>query len=329
MYDAVYNTITLFRKCKVTMGKIKIVAVVGPTASGKSMLAMELAARFNGEIVSADSMQVYRFMDIGTAKPTQEQRQRVPHHLIDIADPDEEFNAARYSEEASRAIHDIHERGKNVFVVGGTGLYVRALTKGLFKGPGSDMRLRNEFAILGSRSEGARYLYEKLKEVDPEAASGIHPNNMARIVRALEVYYLTNKPISAFQKEHGFSEESYDVLKVGLSIDRKLLYKRIEDRVDSMIEAGLVAEVKKLLDMGYVGTDLKSVPKVMRALGYKEILEYMQNKISLENAVEEIKKNTKRYAKRQMTWFRKETDIRWFTHDEKDRVISLLERFLT
>ena len=329
MYDAVYNTITLFRKCKVTMGKIKIVAVVGPTASGKSMLAIELAARFNGEIVSADSMQVYRFMDIGTAKPTQEQRQRVPHHLIDIADPDEEFNAARYSEEASRAIHDIHERGKNVFVVGGTGLYVRALTKGLFKGPGSDMRLRNEFAILGSRSEGARYLYEKLKEIDPEAASRIHPNNMARIVRALEVYYLTNKPISAFQKEHGFSEEPYDVLKVGLSIDRKFLYKRIEDRIDSMIEAGLVAEVKKLLDMGYVGTDLKSVPKVMRALGYKEILEYMQNKISLENAVEEIKKNTKRYAKRQMTWFRKETDIRWFTHDEKDRVISLLERFLT
>ena len=311
------------------MGKIKIVAVVGPTASGKSMLAMELAARFNGEIVSADSMQVYRFMDIGTAKPTQEQRQRVPHHLIDIADPDEEFNAARYSEEASRAIHDIHERGKNVFVVGGTGLYIRALTKGLFKGPGSDMRLRNEFAILGSRSEGARYLYEKLKEVDPEAASGIHPNNMARIVRALEVYYLTNKPISVFQKEHGFSEEPYDVLKVGLSIDKRFLYKRIEDRVDSMIEAGLVAEVKKLLDMGYVGTDLKSVPKVMRALGYKEILEYMQNKISLENAVEEIKKNTKRYAKRQMTWFRKETDIRWFTHDEKDRVISLLERCLT
>jgi len=310
------------------MGKIKIVAVVGPTASGKSMLAMELAARFNGEIINADSMQVYRFMDIGTAKPTKEQRQRIPHHLVDIADPDEEFNAARYSEEASRAIHDIHERGKNVFVVGGTGLYIRALTKGLFKGPGSDMRLRNEFAILGSRSEGARYLYEKLKEVDPEAASGIHPNNMARIVRALEVYYLTNKPISAFQKEHGFSEEPYDVLKVGLSIDRKFLYKRIEDRIDSMIEAGLVAEVKKLLDMGYVGTDLKSVPKVMRALGYKEILEYMQNKISLENAVEEIKKNTKRYAKRQMTWFRKETDIQWFAHDEKDRIISLLERFL-
>ena len=310
------------------MGKIKIVVVVGPTASGKSMLAMELAARFKGEIVNADSMQVYRFMEIGTAKPTKEQRQRVPHHLIDIADPDEEFNAARYSEEASRSIHDIHERGKNVFVVGGTGLYVRALTKGLFKGPGSDMRLRNEFAILGSRSEGARYLYEKLKEVDPDAASRIHPNNMARIVRALEVYYLTNKPISVFQKEHGFSEEPYDVLKVGLSIDKRFLYKRIEDRVDSMIEAGLVAEVKKLLDMGYVGTDLKSVPKAMHALGYKEILEYIQNKISLENAVEEIKKNTKRYAKRQLTWFRKEADIKWFAHDKKEDIIILVKEFL-
>ena len=315
------------------MGKIKIVAVVGPTASGKSMLAMELTARFNGEIVSADSMQVYRFMDIGTAKPTQEQRQRVPHHLIDIADPDEEFNAARYSEEASRAIHDIHERGKNVFVVGGTGLYIRALTKGLFKGPGSDMRLRNEFAILGSRSEGARYLYEKLKEIDPEAASRIHPNNMARIVRALEVYYLTNKPISVFQKEHGFSEEPYDVLKVGLSIDKRFLYKRIEDRVDSMIEAGLVAEVRRLLAMGY-SPDLKA----MRGLGYKEIAGYIQNKYSLEDAIMEIKKNTRRYAKRQMTWFRKEVDISlppnasiggWFTHDEKDKIISLLERFLT
>lgn len=314
------------------MDKIKIVIIVGPTASGKSMLAMELAARFNGEIVNADSMQVYRFMDIGTAKPTREQRQRVPHHLIDIADPDEEFSAARYNEEASRAIHDIHERGKNVFVVGGTGLYIRALTKGLFKGPGSDMRLRNEFATLGSRSEGPRYLYEKLKEVDPEAASRIHPNNMARIVRALEVYYLTNKPISAFQKEHGFSEEPYDALKVGLSIDRKLLYKRIEDRVDSMIAAGLVEEVRRLLAMGY-SPDLKA----KRGLGYKEIVGYIQNKYSLEDAAMEIKKNTRRYAKRQMTWFRKEADTSlppnasvggWFAHDEREGIIILVKEFL-
>ena len=305
------------------MDKIKIIVIVGPTASGKSALAMELSERFDGEIVSADSMQVYRYMDIGTAKPVKEQREKIPHHLIDIADPDEEFTAARYSDEASKAIREIHERGKNVFVAGGTGLYIKALTKGLFKGPGSDVRLRNEFAILGSGSEGTRYLYEKLKEVDPEAASRIHPNNAARIIRSLEVYYLTNKPISVFQKEHNFSEEPYEAIKVGLSADRKSLYKSIEDRVDNMMKVGLVEEARRLLDMGY-SPDLKT----MRGLGYKEILGYIQNKYGLEEAVREIKKNTRRYAKRQMTWFRKEADIRWFSSEEKGKMIALIEGFL-
>lgn len=305
------------------MDKIKIIVIVGPTASGKSALAMELSERFDGEIVSADSRQVYRYMDIGTAKPVKEQREKIPHHLIDIADPDEEFTAARYSDEASKAIREIHERGNNVFVAGGTGLYIKALTKGLFKGPGSDVRLRNEFAMLGSGSEGAMYLYGKLKEVDPEAASRIHPNNAARIIRALEVYYLTNKPISVFQKEHNFSEEPYEAIKVGLSADRKSLYKSIEDRVDNMMKVGLVEEARRLLDMGY-SPDLKA----MCGLGYKEILGYIQNKYGLEGAVREIKKNTRRYAKRQMTWFRKEADIRWFSSEEKDKIVALIEGFL-
>ncbi|MDP2683021.1 MAG: tRNA (adenosine(37)-N6)-dimethylallyltransferase MiaA [Deltaproteobacteria bacterium] len=305
------------------MDKIKIIVIVGPTASGKSALAMELSERFDGEIVSADSMQVYRYMDIGTAKPVKEQREKISHHLIDIADPDEEFTAARYSDEASKAIREIHERGKNVFVAGGTGLYIKALTKGLFKGPGSDVRLRNEFAMLGLGSEGAMYLYGKLKEVDPEAASRIHPNNAARIIRALEVYYLTNKPISVFQKEHNFSEEPYEAIKVGLSADRKSLYKSIEDRVDNMMKVGLAEEARRLLDMGY-SPDLKA----MRGLGYKEILGYIQNKYGLEGAVREIKKNTRRYAKRQMTWFRKEADIRWFSSEEKDKIVTLIEGFL-
>ncbi|MBI5048226.1 MAG: tRNA (adenosine(37)-N6)-dimethylallyltransferase MiaA [Deltaproteobacteria bacterium] len=305
------------------MNKIKIVAIVGPTASGKSMLAMELAERFNGEIVSADSMQVYRYMNIGTGKPTKEQSAKIPHHLIDVANPDEEFSAARYSNEASESINLIHEREKNIFIVGGTGLYIKALTKGLFKGPASDKRFRNELTMLGAGSEGIRYLYERLKEIDPEAASKIHPNNTARIVRALEIYYLTNKPISLFQKEHGFSEEPYNVLKIGLSVDRKFLYKCIEDRVDNMVEAGLVEEARRLLAMGY-----SPGLKAMCGLGYKEIVMYIQNKCTMEDAVREIKKNTRRYAKRQMTWFKKETDVRWFVHDENDRIISLLERFL-
>ncbi|MBI3398198.1 MAG: tRNA (adenosine(37)-N6)-dimethylallyltransferase MiaA [Deltaproteobacteria bacterium] len=310
------------------MDKIKVVAIVGPTASGKSMLAMELAERFNVEIVSADSMQVYRSMDIGTAKPTKEQRSKIKHHMIDVANPDEEFTAARYKDEASKAIHGAHARGKNVFVVGGTGLYIRALTKGLFNGPGSDMRLRNGFAMLANYhaqigSDGKRYLHDKLKEVDAESASKIHPHNTARIVRAMEVYYLTSQPISLLQKEHGFLEEPYQVIKIGLSVDRETLYKKIEERVDRMIEAGMVDEVRRLLANGY-----SSKLKAMGGLGYKEITEHIQNKCSLEDAIKEIKRNTRRYAKRQMTWFKKEADIRWFSCEEKDRIITLVEGFL-
>lgn len=305
------------------MNKMKIVVIVGPTASGKSALAMELAEKFNGEIVSADSMQVYRYMNIGTAKPAMEQRKKIVHHLIDVADPDEGFTAARYSGEASKAICGIHERGKNVFVVGGTGLYIKALTKGLFKGPGSDARIRSELIALGAGSEGAQYLYEKLKEADSDAASKIHPNNVARIVRALEVYYLTNKPISAFQKEHSFSEEPYEVMKIGLAVDRKSLYKGIEDRVDNMMQAGLVEEIRRLLAMGY-----SPGIKTMCGLGYKEIIGYIQGKYGLSDAVMEIKKNTRRYAKRQMTWFRKEVDIRWFAPDERQGIMTLVKEFL-
>ncbi len=302
------------------MEKIKVVIIGGPTASGKSMLAVDLSERFNGEVVSADSMQVYRYMDIGTAKPSREERERIPHHMIDAADPDEEFTAARYRDEASGAIKKIHAMGKRVFIVGGTGLYIRALIKGLFRGPGSDMRLRGELAMIGG-GEGAMCLYEKLKEIDPEGALRIHPNNAARIIRALEVYYLTNKPISALQKEHGFSEDPYEVAKVGLSVDRGILYQRIEERVDRMIQDGFVEEVRRLIDMGYGGT------RAMAGLGYKEICIYLKAEHNLEYAVKEIKKNTRRYAKRQMTWFRKEADIQWFPCEERGKIISFVERF--
>ena len=310
-----------------TSNRVKVVIIAGPTASGKSALAMELSELFDGEIINADSMQVYRYMDIGTAKPTPEQRKRIAHHLIDVTAPDEEFTAARYATEAAKAINDIHARGKNIFVAGGTGLYIRALTKGLFKGPGTDKELRREFILLARSqdqigSDGARYLYERLKEVDPESAARIHPNNIVRVIRALEVYHLANKPISAFQMEHGFSEEPYETIKVGLMVDRKVLYKRIDDRVDSMMKNGLLEEVRRLLARGYSPS-----LKAMGGLGYKEIIQHLQNECTLEEAVGEIKKNTRRYAKRQMTWFKKEADIKWFPYERKDEIISLLDGF--
>lgn len=313
----------------VKMQKIKVVIILGPTASGKSDIALDLAERFNAEIVSADSMQVYRYMDIGTAKPPMRYRTKIQHYLIDIADPDEEFSAARYKDEAAKVIDEIHRRGKNILVVGGTGLYIKVLTKGLFKCPGIDIKIRNELDLLANSctdqfsEDGKVYLYNKLKEVDPDAATRIHPNNIRRIVRALEVYYVTNKPISVLQKEHSFSDEPYKTLKIGLSIDRDILYKRIEDRVENMIAAGFEKEVRRLIEMGYLPQ-----LKAMGGLGYKEMLGYIHNKYSLEEAVKEIKKNTKRYAKRQMTWFKRDTDIVWVKDGEKDKMISLLEGFL-
>lgn len=311
--------------------KIKIVVIAGPTASGKSKTAIELAEMFDAEIVSADSMQVYKFMDIGTAKPPKEDRARIKHHIIDIANPDENYTAAQFKDDASKAIEDIHKRGKNIFIVGGTGLYIKALTKGLFKGPSKDEGLRKEFKKL-SEEKGRDYLYAILKEVDPVAASKIHPNNEVRIIRALEVYHSANKPISSFQMEHGFIEEPYETLQIGIAKERKILYQDIETRVDNMIDAGLIDEVKKLIKMGY-SPELKP----MQALGYKEANNYLDGILNFDDMLKEIKKNTKRYAKRQFTWFRKETDIKWLDasllkdcRDKDDRkgMISMIKGFL-
>lgn len=301
------------------MDKIKLVIIVGPTALGKSRLAMELAERFNGEIVNADSRQVYRYMDIGTAKSSHEDRRRVPHHLIDIVDPDEDFTAARFRTEAMKVIQDIYERGRNIFVAGGTGLYIKALIGGLFKGPGADEGLRGELRR-ETELEGADYLYQRLKEVDPVAASCIHPHNMVRVIRALEVFYLTDRPISSFQREHGFLERPYETLKVGLIKDRRDLYRDIEARVDRMIEAGLIEEVRGL---GYPPT-----LKAMQGLGYREIVDYLHGKYTLEEAIRRLKRNTRRYAKRQMTWFRNDRDIHWFPPEDRQEVFSLVEGFL-
>lgn len=305
------------------MEEIKVVVILGPTASGKSKTAIELAGMFDAEIVSADSMLVYRFMDIGTAKPSKDERAKVKHHLIDIANPDEDYTAAQFKDDASKAIEDIHKKGKNIFIVGGTGLYIKALTRGLFKGPSKDERLRKKFKKL-SEEKGRDYLYAMLKKVDPVSASKIHPNNEVRIIRALEVYHTANKPLSSFQTEHGFIEEPYETLQIGIAKEREKLYQDIETRVDNMIDAGLIDEVKRLIKMGY-SPELKP----MQALGYKEANNYLDGMLSFDDMLKEIKKNTKRYAKRQMTWFRKETDIKWLDADDRKGMISMIKGFLS
>lgn len=304
------------------MEKTKLVIVSGPTASGKTSLAVELALLFNGEIISADSMQVYKLMDIGTAKPTLVERKGVAHHLIDVVYPDEEYTAARFKNDAANKIREIAERGRTVFIAGGTGLYIKTLTQGLFKGPDANPELRQELAALAS-DKGREALHEMLKKIDPEGALQIHPNNINRVIRAIEVYELAGKPISSLQKEHSFSDSPYECFKIGLDIERQTLYDAIDYRVDRMISAGLLEETRALADMGY-GYDLKP----MLGLGYKEMSGYLNGAHEFEEAVELIKRNTRHYAKRQLTWFRKDTDTKWFKPSEKQNIIDAASRFL-
>ena len=286
----------------------KILVIAGPTASGKSELALELARRLDGEIVSADSMQVYRGMDIGTAKPTPEQRAEIPHHLLDVADPDQPFSAADFAGAADTAIRDIGSRGRQSIVVGGTGLYIRALLKGLVDSPGGADEFRQALHEEAGRL-GNEALLERLRRVDPELAARLHPNNLPRIIRALEVYHLTGIPLSRYQQEHGFSGQRYRSLQIGIRAGRPLLYNRIDDRVDRMLEQGLVQEVQRLLDAGY-GPDAKA----MRSIGYKEMTAHLAGESSLEEASRLIKRNTRHYAKRQLTWFNADKDILWLEY---------------
>ena len=300
----------------------KILTILGLTASGKTKVSLEIADILKGEIVSADSRQIYRFMDIGTAKPGLEERKKIPHHLIDIVNPDEYFSAADYSTKAREAIKNILGRGKEPIVVGGAGLYLRALFKGIFKGPGKDEEVRSK---LKERAEkfGIDSLYEKLDKKDPEAAKKIGPHNLVRIIRALEVYELTGKKISELQKEGEYPPEEYDFVKIGLELDREQLYQRIDQRVEQMIKAGLVAEVKSLKEKGY---DLRFAP--LRTFGYKEIFHYLDGNMSLDEAVQNIKLETRHYAKRQITWFKKEEGIFWIDWEKenpRDEILRIFE----
>ncbi len=273
--------------------------IVGPTGVGKSAYALRLASKIGGEIVSADSMQVYKYMDIGTAKPTLEERKIVPHHLIDIVYPDEEYNVYKFRMDALRAIREIFERGKEPIVVGGSGLYVEALIRGIFDGPSRDERLRKEL-INEESCKGKGYLWEKLNEVDPVSARRIHPNDTKRIIRALEVYIKSGRRLTDFLTQSTSSEYNYDIEY--LYMDRSALYERIDRRVEQMIKQGLIEEVKMLMAKGYDET-LQS----MKAIGYKEVIAYLKGVYDKDEMIRVLKRNTRRFAKRQICWFKRYT----------------------
>jgi tRNA dimethylallyltransferase len=308
---------------KKTKDKPKLLVILGPTAAGKSELGIQVAKRIGGEIVNADSLQVYKYLDIGTAKPSRAEREEVPHHLIDIIDSDTEFNAGVYKKTAQEAIRELHKKRSRIILVGGTYLYVRVLLYGLIDGISADREIRDELRRLKS-DFGVSYVYEKLKSLDPDAASRIHQNDYVRMERALEAYYLTGIKMSELQEKHGFRENKYEVLKIGISEERDVLKKKIDHRVDKMIKEGLVDEVNKLREMGF-GRDLKP----MRSIGYKLINQHIDGEITLDEATELIKRDTKRLAKRQMTWLRRDKDIHWYhVPEDLDRIMFTAEDFL-
>lgn len=299
--------------------KPKILIIQGPTGIGKTAIALGLSRHLPVEIINADSMQFYRHMDIGTSKPAPEEQEAVPHHLFSIVNPDEQFNAAQFVERAGKAIADIVSRNAIPLVVGGTGLYIRALTGGLCHAPEADESLRSEL-----RREGRHILYERLQAIDPDAAQRINPNDLVRIIRALEVYYLTGEPLSRHQRSHRFQDEPYACLKIGLAGDRKILYGLIEQRVDQMIARGLEQEVRALIDRGFAPS-----LRAMQSIGYRQMSACVQGSISLDEAAAEIKKQTKRFAKRQLTWLRHDAGIVWISLPDKTGELDVqVKKFL-
>ncbi|MBI0387844.1 tRNA (adenosine(37)-N6)-dimethylallyltransferase MiaA [Thermoactinomyces sp. CICC 24227] len=298
--------------------KEKLVVIVGPTAVGKTGLSVRLAKRVHGEIISGDSMQVYRGMDIGTAKIMPEEMEGVPHHLIDILPPDQNFSVQEYQQLAREKISEINRRGHLPMLVGGTGLYIEAVVHDyLMTHVKEDPKLREELHAF-ARREGNEALHRRLEEVDPVQAKKLHPNDLRRMIRALEVYHVTGKPFSELK---GKGTSPYDVLWIGLTMPREQLYERINRRVDEMIQKGLVDEVKKLWEQGY-GLHLTS----MQAIGYKEIVSYLKNEITLDEAIHLIKRGSRKYAKRQLSWFRRLKEIHWFdvTNSQSFREIEEL-----
>jgi len=297
-----------------------VAALVGATASGKTAVALALGERLRAEIVNVDSLQVYRGLDIGTAKPSWAERARVPHHLIDVADPMEPYDAARYSREGRIVLAELHRRGVPPLVVGGTGLYLKALLSGLFaEGTpqgGVRERLRREAGALGLPA-----LYQRLLHLDPVTAARLHPHDTYRIVRALEVMAATGKPLSALIAAHRFQDSPYEVLKLGLALPREELYRRIELRVGMMLKEGWIEEIQGLLS--------RYPPEIkpLQALGYRHLINYLTGRWSLEEALTLLARDTRRYAKRQLTWFGSDQEIRWFHPEQVEEMVGVLAEF--
>lgn len=288
---------------------MKIAIVGGPTGVGKTELMIEICEEIGAEIISMDSRQIYRYMDIGTAKPTLEQRARVPHHMIDLLDPDEYYNAFMYRKDALKVVEEVVKRGKIPVFVGGTGLYADALMRGIFEGVPADENIRKELRELERREPGT--LRKMLEEFDPEAATRIHPNDLKRTIRALEVYMKTGRRISELQKETKGDERFFVIV---LTRERNELYERINRRVDEMVRNGLVEEVKKLLEMGY-SKDLNS----MKTIGYKEVVGFLEGRYDFQKMVHFIKRNTRHFARRQLIWFKRYEDAIWYNLSQVER----------
>ena len=300
--------------------KSKLLCLLGPTAVGKTEIAIQLAQHLNAEIVSVDSRQIYRQMDIGTAKPTSDEQHAVPHHLIDCVDITQPFSVADFQSLADTAIIDIQNRGKQVLLVGGAGLYYRAIVDGLFEGPAADPSFRKQLEKEASE-HGVESLHNRLRTCDPEAADRIHPNNLVRVIRALEVYELTGIPMSEHQQQWKPENQRYPFFAFGLTMPREQLYSRIEQRVDIMLANGLIAEVESLLAAGYSRETF-----ALQSFGYKELIAYLDGKCPYVEAVNQLKQNTRRFAKRQLTWFRKDTRIEWVDRVSTSDVVGHILR---
>ena len=300
----------------------RIVIICGPTGVGKTSAAIRLAQRFGGQIVGADSMQIYRHMNIGTAKPTPAEQAAVTHHMIDVVDPDEPFDAARYAALASDCIQRLQREAIVPLVAGGTGFYIKALLFGLFDTRPPDRQIRRRLERQ-AEVEGIAGLYAVLQHRDPTSADRIHPNDRFRIIRALETLEGTGHPISDLQRRHGFAQARFETFKIGLEIDREALYARINRRVEAMIAEGLLSEVRGLLARGYAA-DLKS----MQAIGYRHMIDFLTDKTPWKETVALMKRDTRRYAKRQFTWFKSDPDIIWSTPEEVLRLAPMIAAFL-
>lgn len=312
-----------------TMHKKPLIILTGPTAVGKSALSVALAKTLDGEIISADSMQVYRHMDIGSAKITREEMAGIPHYLIDILEPVEDFHVVRFQSMAKEALQTIYSRGKIPILAGGTGFYIQSVLYDIdFTETEEDESFRRELEQF-AKEQGNDALFERLRRIDPKSCEILHANNIKRVIRAIEFYEKTGKPISEHNEEQHEKESPYRFVYFVLNDERSGLYEKIEKRVDAMMEAGLVAEVQKLKDMGCTGSHVS-----MQGLGYKEILEYLDGACTLEDAVYRIKRDTRHFAKRQLTWFRREKDVTWLHRQEfrqtsgKDEEAAILEYML-